>query len=466
MEEEFKEIANYVLKKVESLVSYADIRVHKLRFLVVKTENRKLKEIEAKEKYSVALRVMNKGKMGFASITGLEKKSLENLISDAFSSLKACKTSYELCDYTPEKAKAISEAKIKPSEFPLDEKIAICEELNKFAITSRKIIHSETWLGEMEEVKYFASTDGADILTKFIATGIRQTSVAKEKGKIQKLSETKSNTSGCEFIFQGNLTDFVKKISFLAESLLKASSPPAGEVIAILDPKALGLMLHESLGHACEADMVFSGNSLLKNMIGKKIASEKVNIYDSGVEEGGIFMPYDDEGVKKERTKVVENGVLKTLLHSRETAANFSSRSTGNARAENAFRFPLVRQTNFFMGKGDYKVYELIEDTKKGIYISGIGAKGGEANVSTGAFTFTPGICYIIENGEIKESLAQTPISGFVINVLNSVDAVANDFSLHFNLFFGCKKEGQRVKVGFGGPHIRTKVILGGISRG
>lgn len=464
MHEEFKEIGKYILKKVESSVSYADVRVHKFRFLVVKTENRRLKEIEAKEKYSVALRVMRNGKTGFASVTGFDKKSLNELISNAFSSLRASCASFELSERECERAEVSSRFKLHPSEFPLDEKISICEELNKLAITSRRIIYSETWLGEMEDIRYFSSTDGADLLTTFISTGVRQTSIAKENGKIQKVSETKSHLGGYEFVYTENWNDFVREISFLSEKMLYSSPPPAGEMTVIFDPKSIGLLLHESLGHACEADLVFSGSSVLQDMIGKKIASEKVSVYDSGIEESGVFVPYDDEGVKKERTKIIENGVLKSLLHSRETAAKFSTTSTGNARAESAFTLPMVRQTNFFMAPGDYKVEELIEDTKKGIYVSGIGAKGGEANVSTGLFTFTSGPCYLIENGEIKKLLAQVPISGFVTEVLSSIDAVANDFSLHFNIFFGCKKEGQRVKVGFGGPHVRVnKVIVGGV---
>ena len=463
MYEEFKEIGEYVLKKAEAYVSYADARVHKLRFLVIKTENRRLKEIEAKEKYSVALRVLKNGKMGFASITGFDRNSLEKLVSNALSSLKVSKSESKLCEKKCERAESSVKIKLHPSEFPLDEKILLCEELNKTAIASPKIVSSETWLGEMEDIRYFSSTYGDSVLVNFTATGIRQTSIAKESGKIQKLSDTKSRAGGYEFVYSENWNEFVQEVSLMSENMLKASQPPKGVMTAILDPKTLGLLLHESLGHACEADMVFSGSSVLRERIGKQIASEIVSICDSGAEQEGVFVPYDDEGVKKERTKIVENGVLKTLLHSRETAAKFSVTSTGNARAENAFTLPMVRQTNFFMEPGNYKVEELIEDTKKGIYITGIGAKGGEANVSTGSFTFTSGPCYLIENGEIKKLLAQVPISGFVTEVLSSVDAVADDFALHFNIFFGCKKEGQRVKVGFGGPHARTRVIIGGV---
>jgi len=463
MKEIVKEIGNYVIKKIENFVSYADVRVHMFRFLVIKTENRKLKEIQAKEKYSVALRVMQNGKIGFASITGFNKKSLDKLISNAFSSLKACSTNFELAERKPEKAEVCSNFKLHPCKFPLEEKILICEELNKISITSAKIKVSETWLGEMEEIRYFTSTDGADIITKFISTGIKQASVAKENGRIQKLSETKSNVGGYEFVYSENWSEFVRKISFLTEKMLHSSFPPKEKIPVILDPKSIGLLLHESLGHACEADLVFSGSSLLKNMLGEKIASESVNIYDSGVEENGVFVPYDDEGVKKGKTEIVKNGVLKSFLHNRETAAKFSTTSTGNARAENAFMLPLVRQTNFFMSPGDYKLEELIEDTKKAIYVSGIGAKGGETNVSTGYFTFTSGVCYLIENGEIKKQLAQIPISGFVTEALSSIDAIANDFSLHFNIFLGCKKEGQRVKVGFGGPHVRVNKVMIGV---
>jgi TldD protein len=288
-------------------------------------------------------------------------------------------------------------------------------------------------------------------------------SVCKIEGKHEKLSETKSKIAGYEFVYEGNWSEFVEDISKLSIESAKAEAPPAGEYAAVLDPKAVGLLLHESLGHASEGDLASSGNSILYDKLGEKIADESVNIVDKGFAEGGVFVPYDDEGIKKMETRVVENGVLRTFLHTRETAKKCNALPTGNARAESSLRLPIARQTNYFLVEGDMSFEELIEDVTFGIYIRGIGSKGGQANASLGTFTFSAGPSYIIRNGEVCEMVRGVNIGGSILEVLRNVEGIGNDVRLHFNIFLGCKKEEQTVKVGFGGPHIKLrKVIIGG----
>ncbi len=457
--ESLKETGEFLLRKVESFGANAEVRINIVKLFTVKAEDKKLREIEAREERTLGLRVEKDNKVGFASTTNFEKNSLENLIKQALSSLKEIEHKIEKESV---EAKLSSEYKIYPMGMPVDEKASIAEELNKMAFVSKRIRHASTWIGEREDIRYFLSSEGSRILTRFVSVGIRQFSVAKENGRIEKLGETKSFTGGYEFIYRANWMDFVKEISLLSEKLLSAGTPEAGVQEVVLDPKTLGLLLHESIGHASEADLACSGNSVLSQMLGKKVASELVTVIDSGVEEHGIFMPYDDEGVRKEKTVVVENGILKNFLHTCETACKCSVNSTGNARAENALRLPLARQCNYYLEPRDAKTEELISEVKKGIYVTGIGTKGGHADVSTGSFTLSAGCSYEIRNGEIRGLLKGVTLGGSILDVLNSVKLVGSDFALHYNIFLGCKKEGQRVKVSFGGPHILAKVIIGG----
>ncbi len=54
-------------------------------------------------------------------------------------------------------------------------------------------------------------------------------------------------------------------------------------------------------------------------------------------------------------------------------------------------------------------------------------------------------------------------ISGSVLDVLKSVDAVGKDFKVRTNVFGGCGKNAQQVKTGMGGPSIRAqKMTVGG----
>jgi TldD protein len=124
---------------------------------------------------------------------------------------------------------------------------------------------------------------------------------------------------------------------------------------------------------------------------------------------------------------------------------------------------PIVRQTNFYMQPGDRGFEELIEGIKEGYYIRGKGGGGGQVDVGGGTFTFAAGPSYRIENGEVKEMVRGTTVTGVVLETLRTIDAVGDDLQLTTSVFGGCGKEGQLVKVGDGGPHVRVgRITIGG----
>jgi TldD protein len=114
------------------------------------------------------------------------------------------------------------------------------------------------------------------------------------------------------------------------------------------------------------------------------------------------------------------------------------------------------------MEQGDQSREELLEDIKDGLYICGAGARGGQVNVAMGTFTFRVGPSYTIKSGEIGELVRGVSISGTILETLRSVVAVGEDFAISTSLFGGCGKDGQRVRVGHGGPHVRIKSMMVG----
>ena len=123
-------------------------------------------------------------------------------------------------------------------------------------------------------------------------------------------------------------------------------------------------------GTGSEGNAVEAGSSVLASLLGQRVASEYVTIIDEGV-GGGCFMPYDDEGVRKGRTVIVEGGILKNYLTSRQVACKLGIEVTGNGRAQDYAAAPIVRQTNYYMLPEDCSVEELIEDVGGGIYVTG-----------------------------------------------------------------------------------------------
>ena len=122
---------------------------------------------------------------------------------------------------------------------------------------------------------------------------------------------------------------------------------------------------------AFSAKMAQMGMSLLAGKEGEKIAADIITITDDPMREGvSIQTNFDAEGVAAFRKPIVEAGVLKTLLHNRETAAKAGVESTGNA-SKGSYASPVgISPYAFCMEAGDKSLDELFAMVGDGIYVT------------------------------------------------------------------------------------------------
>ncbi len=78
---------------------------------------------------------------------------------------------------------------------------------------------------------------------------------------------------------------------------------------------------------------------------------------------------WDDEGVPAERTLLVDAGIFRGYMSSRETAAELGALSSGAMRAESWSHIPLVRMTNVNLAPGESSLEEMIATTERGVYL-------------------------------------------------------------------------------------------------
>ncbi|GEM_PF-4436622 len=127
----------------------------------------------------------------------------------------------------------------------------------------------------------------------------------------------------------------------------KAEKIEGGNYCVVLSPLAAGIFAHESFGHKSEADFMIGDDSMKKEWsLGKKVGAEILNICDNGQISGSGFCPFDDEGTRAEKTRLICCGRLEGRLHSAQTAAELAEATTGNARSV-GFEFePIVIISN------------------------------------------------------------------------------------------------------------------------
>ena len=242
--------------------------------------------------------------------------------------------------------------------------------------------------------------------------------------------------------------------------MLSAGYAEGGRKKVLLSPQIVGILTHEAVGHTVEADFVLSG-SCAADRIGTSVASELVTLCDSGISEyyegAGGSIEVDDEGVRAQKTTIIENGKLVSYLHDRETAAHFEVEPTGNARAWEYDDAPLIRMRNTYIEPGESELDEMISNIDDGLLLDG--ALNGQADAN-GEFMFGTAEAYPIRNGKRGELMRGVNISGLAFDVLATVDQVGKEFE--WDLGAGHCGKGQLAKVDAGGPWLSCEVLVGG----
>ena len=211
-----------------------------------------------------------------------------------------------------------------------------------------------------------------------------------------------------------------------AASGLHAEPVPAGNYRMILRYDAMQSLLATFCG-IFSAENAQQGLSLLKGREGEKIAADCVTLMDDPLLEGGFdSAPFDGEGVASKTKAVVENGVLKTLLHNRKTAKKQGVASTGNALRPGLSAPITVAPTNFFFKPGDKTLAELEADMSDGLVITDLSGLHAGANMTSGDFSLlSKG--YLLKGGKRVQPVEQITIAGNFYDVLKNIRAIGSD---------------------------------------
>jgi TldD protein len=424
-------------------MDFFDTRILKSVSTSIQIDNGEIREISNNFSSGAAVRVLDHGSWGFVSMDGVFD-DLNAAMSSAGRLAQAARnrsprSPIELAPINKPDLKDLPEVKENPRDIPIEDKVKLLLEIEKNAkidgIKSTNAIYSEALIN----VKY-SSSEGLDCEYTLNRVGFAISAIAQSEGVYQIGRESKFGVMGFELFKKHDAYALAQKAA----------------TTAILDQELAGVFIHEAVGHAVEADHVLEGNSILSGKIGEQIASPLITVYDDpSLHEYGYY-PFDDEGQGSKRTTLIQDGVLKSFLHSRETAGKLGGESR-NSRAQGYAR-PVIRMSNTFIAPDGMKFDEMLCELKDGIYLKG--SRGGQVNPGEGVFQFNAERGFIVKNGELTTSLRDVSLSGNTLEILNNVTAIGNDLEMNSGR---CGKAGQLVPVSDGSPHVLVnRAMVGG----
>jgi len=423
----------------------------------------------------VCVRILVEGALGFASTSSPSRSSLRKAIRSAYSMAKASsrliKNKISLSEESLSEARVEVKPRVRFDSVDLDMKIGFLKEIDKLILEAgeRSGVKVSTRLlevGRMDVEKHLVNSDGADIRMRIPRAFFEYflTLHSPQHGTLQRFQHL-GEARGWEAVEAWNLPEMIsEEVERISSILLHGKSPPRDPVDVILGPEVVGIACHESAGHPGEADRVLGreaaqgGESYIKpELLGTRIGSEAVTVVDDPtIPRSFGYSPYDDEGVRGRERKLIESGVLKELLHNRETASKFGVKSNGAARSAGFDYEPIIRMSNTYMKPGDYGFEELIEDIREGVYVRSY----QEWNIDDRRWNqrYVGVEAYRIVDGELREPVRNPVLELTTKDFYSSIDAVGKTLEF-FAGYCGKGDPMQSVPVWLGGPHVRLRRI-------
>ncbi|MFN3505749.1 MAG: TldD/PmbA family protein, partial [Caldimicrobium sp.] len=267
--------------------------------------------------------------------------------------------------------------------------------------------------------------EGRKLQTTLTEVSFYVSLVAKEEAK-EASSYAYSSAKTLEKL---NIRDLVRRAAFKAFALSLSEKGPSQRV-AILFPPEHAIELLSLLSFSFMGDEVVKGRSHLKDKLGKRIFSPRLNLVDDGVNpELPESRPFDDEGMPQKKTVLISEGEVKSFLWDYYYGKKAGFSSTGNARKKDPASQPKIDHTNLYLIPGELSREELLQREKRVFEVLEI-LGSHTANPISGDFSFgVSGILY--EKGEATTYLAEMALSGNIFEILKDVE-VGSDLA-----FFG-----------------------------
>jgi TldD protein len=446
---------------------FSDLRMESSIGTNIVVMDGKTKTLSSQSESGCGLRAFIGGAWGFASTNTITKGSLKAAAASAVKMAKVArakaKVKFEIKHAKSIRKGEVYKCRIRPMDVRVEDKLSFILSQDKaMGNLDPRISSTNARYDDLEADRVVANSFGtlARITERWLVAAC--SAYARSEGIVQRGHFAVGNVGGYELMQKEGSVNMGVEAAAQALRLLDSKPVPAGKFTAVLDNKMTGLMAHEAFGHACEADAVLAGASVLEGKVGRKVANEGVSLIDDPtIKDTFGYFSIDWEGVKARKHVLIENGTLKGWMHNLESSSRMNEEPNGASRAQAFNNTPIIRMSNTYIEAGDWKKDELFDGIKHGMLIQG--SQYGYVEPAKGQFMFKGDEAHEIRNGELGQRYRDASISGVILDVLHNVEGIGNDFMLGDPGY--CGKSGQSARTTDGGPHLRIKnMVVGGLA--
>jgi TldD protein len=410
--------------------------------------------------YGVGIRVLSGDQTGFAYSETLELNAMLSAAKMA-AAIANKQHKYKAANISETPPSSYYEINKKWEDTSAEEKIPFIQKINDRVFElDKKVIKVSAFLNDETSYVLFYNSEGKLSYDYRPLVSFGVVSIMKKGSQVENNYSARSFRKGFEWLHKDIVEELARETIDKTNILFDATSPKAGEWPVVMGAGGSGILLHEAIGHAFEADFNRKGESIFSDKMGKKVAEDFVNIVDDGTlinNRGSLNI--DDEGNSVEKTYLVKNGILNSYLHDRISSNYYDVSPTGNGRRESFRHIPLPRMRSTYMDAGTNTRDELLSSIKYGVYVDNF--SNGQVKIGAGDFTFFVKSGYLVENGKLSRPIKDINIIGNGPRALADISMAADDYKID-NGTWMCGKSGQSVPVTCGLPSVLVKKLTVG----
>jgi predicted Zn-dependent protease len=217
---------------------------------------------------------------------------------------------------------------------------------------------------------------------------------------------------------------------------VKPTKVSPGEYEVVLSPLAVGTLLFY-LGYiGFSATPYQDGQSFVKYHLNEQVFDGKLSVKDDALDPNSLLaIPVDDEGVPKRVVQLIDEGVVseQSICYDSFTAGKETDKqSTGHSVPPIAlmYPFPLPLPINIVANPGDSSIEEMIEDTKRGIFVTRFNYVNPVEPTRAILTGLTRDGTFLIEKGEIDKPIMNLRFTDSMLSALNKIPLTGKELKM------------------------------------
>jgi PmbA protein len=423
-----QDIAHKALDRGRRLGADLEVYVQSGRTVAIKVYAGEVESISVAQPRGLGVRAVRKGRVGYAFTADLSANGLDAVLTAAAANVRAA-------DPDPYAALPVVAAGSYPS-IPglwrpgvamtgLDSKIDLALEVEQAALACPYVdtVEESVYSDEDSHIAICSST-GVEVEAEHSVCFVYAQAHAGRGSDRQSGLGYSVGRDPVEL----DATAAGREAGEKAGALLGARPCDTGTYTVVFAREVAAALL-ANVAQGLSADAVQKGRSVFAGRVGQAVGSPLLTLVDDGLAAGGMATnPFDGEGVPRQRTVLLRDGVLEAYLHNSYTARKESNSavSTGNAERGTYRTVPRVGASNLVVNPGSGTLKDLLARVRSGLYVESAAGLHSGVNVISGEISV--GVTgRLIEDGVLGRPVREVTVATDFVSLLGSVGDVGGD---------------------------------------